>query len=275
MSWMALAGGLALLCWPARSRPVDRLLPLLPETPAPAAPSWPRSRSLMPLGLCALALVMMPVAGPGPVVAAALLTLAVRLHRRARKRGQLQLRAVAALAEAVRALVAGLRAGAGPAEVAESVAESVAENADPDARRVLRELAATERLGVSPEFVPLPGAPDPVRGQAVRRLRRAWSLAQRHGLPLAEVLDSVRRDLDATARFAGQTNARMAGARASALVLAVLPLFGLLLGEAMGAQPTRFLLDTAAGQVLSVVGAALILSGVAWTARLTRQVVVS
>ncbi|SFB09530.1 tight adherence protein B [Amycolatopsis marina] len=268
----AFAGGLGLLCWPTRSGRADRLVSLLPGVPVPATVSFSRSRLLIPLILCLLTVVaLMPLVGLGPVVAIALLAFAVRLQRTARCRGHAQVCAVSALAEAVRAVVAGLRTGASPAEVAEAVAGDAA----PGARRVLRGLAVTERLGVSPTFAPAPDVADLVTGPAVQRLRRAWFLAQRHGLPLADVLDSVRRDLETAARFAGQLDARMAGARASGAVLAVLPLFGLLLGEAMGAHPLRFLLDTLPGQVLSVVGAVLIVAGVAWTARLTRQVVVS
>jgi tight adherence protein B len=270
LSWAALAGGLALLCWP-RSSPGSRLATLLQGAPTHRTSPWTPPRFLFPLLLCTAAAAAVPVLGPGAVVAAALLVLAVRLHRNARVRARAQVSAVSELAEAVRAVVAGLRAGAHPA----TVADSVAVDAAPQPRQVLRELAATARLGVGPETVALPTGEDPVTGQAVRRLQRAWSLAQRHGLPLAEVLDSVRRDLDATARFTGQTDARMAGPRASAAVLALLPMSGLLLGEAMGARPGRVLLTTTPGQVLLVLGAALIFAGVAWTVRLTRQVMVS
>lgn len=270
LSWAALAGGLALLCWP-RNNPGSRLAALRPGAPTHWTSRWSRPRFLFPLLLCTLAAISVPVLGPGAVVAAVLLVFAVRLHRNARTRARAQVTAVSDLAEAVRAVVAGLRAGAHPA----TVADSVATDAAPRPQRVLRELAATARLGVAPETVALPTGEDAATGQAVRRLQRAWSLAQRHGLPLAEVLDSVRRDLDATARFAGQTDARMAGPRASAVVLALLPVFGLLLGEAMGARPGHVLLTTTPGQVLLVLGAALILAGVAWTVRLTRQVVVA
>lgn len=270
MTLAAFSGGLALLCWP-RSSPGTRLVALLHGGPAHRMSRWTPSRVVCPLLLGTSAAVSVPVLGPGAVVAAVLLVLAARLHSNARVRARAQVTAVSELAEAVRAVVAGLRAGAHPATIADSVAVDAASQPG----QMLRELAATARLGVGPETIALPAGEDPVTGQAVRRLQRAWALAQRHGLPLAEVLDSVRRDLDATARFTGQTDARMAGPRASAAVLALLPMFGLLLGEAMGARPGRVLLTTTPGQVLLVLGAALIFAGVAWTVRLTRQVMVS
>lgn len=106
-----------------------------------------------------------------------------------------------------------------------------------------------------------------------RQLSQAWILVQRHGLPLADVLDAVRGDLDARGRFARQTLARMAGPRASATILALLPALGLALGQAMGAHPLRVLTATPTGQLLLLIGVALTCAGVTWSARLTHQVV--
>ncbi|MFD1050398.1 type II secretion system F family protein, partial [Kibdelosporangium lantanae] len=103
----------------------------------------------------------------------------------------------------------------------------------------------------------------------------AWALADRHGLPLADVLTAVVRDLEQRARFARQVQARMAGPRASATVLAYMPLTGVGLGEMMGAHPLRVLSGTTLGQVLLVVGVGLVCAGVLWSAKLTRQVVLT
>ncbi|WP_436493313.1 type II secretion system F family protein [Actinokineospora sp. HUAS TT18] len=99
-------------------------------------------------------------------------------------------------------------------------------------------------------------------------LTRAWRLATRHGLALADVLDATRADLDHQVRFGRQVRARMAGPRASALMLAVLPVLALLLGESMGAAPIAVLTNTPVGQTLLIVGVALICAGVSWTTRL-------
>ncbi len=101
----------------------------------------------------------------------------------------------------------------------------------------------------------------------------AWALAQQHGLPLADVLDAVVRDLDQRARFAGQVQARMAGPRASAAILAALPILGIGLGEAMGAHPLHVLSSTTLGQILLVAGVGLVCAGIQWSARLTHQAV--
>jgi tight adherence protein B len=101
----------------------------------------------------------------------------------------------------------------------------------------------------------------------------AWQLAQRHGLPLADVLDAVRRDLEQRARFTRQVIARMTGPKSSTLVLSLLPLLGIALGETMGASPLRVLSGTGLGQTLLVMGVILLCAGVAWSGRITNRVV--
>jgi len=183
-------------------------------------------------------------------------------HRwwRARREAKVRLATQRALVEALHAMVVDLRAGAPPA----LAAESAAADAPDDVARLLRALAGAARLGGEPAT----GAPD---DEIRRRLVRAWSLSQRHGLPLAELLDAVRRDLGADLRFTSQTEAAMSGPRASAMVLAALPTFGLLLGEGMGAQPVRVLFGTPAGNALLLLGTVLIVGGAAWSNRITRR----
>lgn len=206
------------------------------------------------------------VAGVGGALAAALAT--VTVWRRWRARGELSrsLSAIDGLTEALRSLVAGLRAGAHPAEAAEAAAA----DAQPPAAAPMRAIAAAARLGGDMRRA-LGGTQ--TLAAVLARVSRAWALAQRHGLPLADVLDAVSRDLDQRVRFARQVLARMAGPRTSATTLAVLPTVGIGLGEAMGAHPLRVLTTPGLGQLLLVVGVALLCAGVSWCGRLTGQVV--
>ncbi len=64
----------------------------------------------------------------------------------------------------------------------------------------------------------------------------------------------------------------MAGARATAVILAGLPLLGILLGQLIGAQPLSFLLSGHAGGWLLVVGLALACGGLLWSDRITDRV---
>jgi tight adherence protein B len=59
--------------------------------------------------------------------------------------------------------------------------------------------------------------------------------------------------------------AGLAGARATAAILAGLPCVGVALGELIGAHPVRFLLGGGAGGWLLVLGVGLIGIGVTWS----------
>ncbi|MEU4801146.1 type II secretion system F family protein [Actinosynnema sp. NPDC023587] len=201
------------------------------------------------------------VGGIGGALAGALIGWTSWRVRRARRVERSRLRASAAVAEGLAGFVAELRSGAHPAQAAANAAE----DAEPPAGRVFRAIASAAARGGDVEAA----LTDP----DARPLARAWRLSGEHGVPLADVLEEVRRDLRRRIGFAHRFHARMAGPRSSAAVLAALPVFGVLLGELTGSGPVEVLTSTVAGQVLLVVGAALICVGLAWSARLTRQVV--
>jgi tight adherence protein B len=257
--------GAAVLCWPTR-RSRTRLRDL--STTGRPARRWRPPRP-GPLGVVAGVGVLAWLAvGPGAGVAAAVLSAVLWRRWQSRRRLRAGLDAISALAEAVRSLATGLRTGAHPAEAADLAAADAA----PPAADVLRAIAAAARLDGDIHRA-LATVPTLVLTDALSRLGRAWVLATRHGLPLADVLDAVARDLDQRARFSRQVLARMAGPRASATILALLPAVGVALGEAMGARPLHVLTTTAAGQLLLVTGVALLCAGIAWSARLTERVV--
>lgn len=201
--------------------------------------------------------------GIGGAIAGALVGTVALRRWRSRRAIQDRVSALSDLAETLRSLVSELRAGAHPV----IAAESVATDAPLVGAQAMRAIAAAARLGGDVEQT--------VREPLLADTVHAWALAQRHGLPLADLLAAVVRDLDQRARFARQVQARMAGPRASATILAVLPALGVGLGEAMGAHPLHILSSTTAGQILLVAGVGLVCAGVAWSAKLTRQAVLS
>jgi tight adherence protein B len=258
----------ATLCWPA-SRSSARLRAILGASPQPTGPRRVPKPTTTGLALLAGA-AGWAVGGAGGGIAAALAIATAWRRWTARRTTRRTLAAVDGLAEALRSMVAELRAGAHPA----TAAESAAVDAEPHAAWAMRAVAAAARLDGDVERALTAGQDRaPVTGQVLGQLSRAWTLVQRHGLPLAEVLDSVSGDLEARARFARQVLARMAGPRASATILALLPAIGIALGEAMGARPAHVLTGTGPGQLLLVLGVGLACAGVAWSARLTGQVV--
>ena len=97
-----------------------------------------------------------------------------------------------------------------------------------------------------------------------------WQVAVEGGAGLAEGLDRVSGALRAERDQREELRALLAGPRSTAVVLALLPVFGLLLGGAMGADPMRVLLHSPAGLICLAVGGLLEWAGLAWVARLVR-----
>lgn len=101
------------------------------------------------------------------------------------------------------------------------------------------------------------------------RLALCWQLAAEHGLSIAVLMRAVQTDIAERQRFSARMQAGMAGARATAAILAGLPLVGVALGELIGAAPVSFLTGSAAGGWLLVAGVTLVCCGLLWADRIT------
>ncbi|MBC3842947.1 type II secretion protein F [Streptacidiphilus sp. 4-A2] len=98
-----------------------------------------------------------------------------------------------------------------------------------------------------------------------------WQVASSSGAGLAAGLDRVAEGLRAEGALRETVRAELAGARSTAALLAALPLFGLLLGAGLGADPLRVLLHTSVGLVCLALGALLECAGIVWTGRIARS----
>ncbi|MCG5456784.1 hypothetical protein PSH03_001687 [Micromonospora sp. PSH03] len=145
-------------------------------------------------------------------------------------------------------------------------------SAERDRRRGLDQLcglAADLRAGL-----PVPHTLDvtAVHSDGASRLRQLTSaavrLADRTGAPLAELLERIEADARATDRGLAAAAAQAAGARATAWLLAALPLGGIGLGYAIGVDPMSVLLHSTIGGASAVVAVALQVVGLLWTERL-------
>jgi tight adherence protein B len=105
-----------------------------------------------------------------------------------------------------------------------------------------------------------PGATD-----ALERVATAWRMSSDSGIALVDVVAQVRADLAASAATRREVNAIVSGPRASAVLLALLPVLGVGLGSAMGANPVAILLTTPAGRLLLAAGLVLDAVGLLWT----------
>jgi tight adherence protein B len=98
-------------------------------------------------------------------------------------------------------------------------------------------------------------------------------LAQTQGLAIVALVRAAQRDIVERERFASTVAAGMAGARATAAILAGLPVLGVALGQLIGAEPVRFLLSDGAGGWLLMIGVTLACAGLWWSDRITSQVI--
>jgi tight adherence protein B len=173
------------------------------------------------------------------------------------------------LADAVARIVEELRAGAHPAAALGGLAAD-----GPLARAVLGPAATAAALG---DGIPAALAAEAGRRPAVasdlRRVSRTWALAERHGIPPADLLTGVLDDMRLRITTAGRIRAQLAGPRATAAVLTALPGLGICLGELVGAAPLAVLRSGVLGQLLVVVGVGLAATGAAWAHRITRGAV--
>jgi tight adherence protein B len=164
------------------------------------------------------------------------------------------------LADGLGALAADLRSGRSLIDAAAAAEQACG---DPRAGRSLVRAVRT------PEVDPA-GEPGEI-ADALARIAAATHLSTRTGCSLAAVATAVEDDLRARARHRAELRAATAGPRASAVVLAGLPVLGLLMGSGVGADPWRVLTTTPAGQALLVGGVALEAAGLAWSHRLVER----
>lgn len=102
------------------------------------------------------------------------------------------------------------------------------------------------------------------------RVSALLAVAGRYGVPAASLVAAARDELDHARRHRAATAASLAGPRTTALVLSALPLAGIAMGAAMGANPVAFLAGGGVGGVLLVVGTALVCAGVEVSGRIIR-----
>ncbi|MGC4865437.1 hypothetical protein ACLQ3B_08385 [Micromonospora sp. DT53] len=163
-------------------------------------------------------------------------------------------------------------AGYGTLAVRAALRWRVNRSAERDRRRGLDQLcglAADLRAGL-----PVPHALDvaDVERAGAGRLRQltlaAVRLADRTGAPLAELVERIEADARATDRGLAAAAAQAAGARATAWLLAALPMGGIGLGYGIGVDPVAVLLHSTVGGACAVAAVALQIVGLLWAERL-------
>lgn len=187
---------------------------------------------------------------------------------RRRRRSRMRRRAEArAMASALEVLIGELRVGAHPARAFAVAAAECSGEVGASLQRV----AARTRLGADVAAGLLAAESDSAIPAHWRRLAVFWELAAQRGLALSVLMQAAYQDIVERERFSARMRAALAGARATAVILAALPALGVLLGELIGAHPVRFLLGGGSGGVLLVLGVGLIAVGLAWADRIIER----
>ncbi len=272
----------AVVVAPGRPRPMQRLRRLGPSARPPLSvraslrrlAGWSaRSRWAAPVvGLLAAGSGVV-AAGPALGVCLGVLGWAmVRAASGALRRGA-DGRETAALLDAVEALAAELRAGRTPAGAIAAAAGTVPRTG---VGKVLSAAASVATFGGDPSIAladaaGLPESPGPAVLAGLHRLAAAWRVSASSGSGLADVVETVERDLLADAAHRRGIQAELAGPRATSYLLAGLPLAGIGLGTSLGAAPVHVLLDTTIGQAALLIGVGLDAVGLWWTGRIVRS----
>jgi tight adherence protein B len=110
---------------------------------------------------------------------------------------------------------------------------------------------------------------------AAAGLASAWATASASGAGLAGVVERVTDELVAQLDLRREIDSQLAAPRATARLLALLPLGGMALGVFLGVDPLGMLLGTTVGLCCLVIGSALALAGVVWVDRLARSATVT
>ncbi|WAC92033.1 type II secretion system F family protein [Mycobacterium sp. Aquia_213] len=221
------------------------------------------TRGVVCLATCAAAAAAM-VLPPTTVLAAAVVAATVSLRYRRRRQLRRATEESRTLEAALDVLVGELRVGSHPVRAfgvaADETVGAVAMS--------LRAVAARARLGADATAGLRAAARSSARPTHWHRLAVCWQLASDHGLAIATLMRTAQRDIVEHQRFSSRVDSGMAGARATAAILAGLPMLGVLLGQLIGAHPLSFLLSGRAGGWLLVAGTLLACGGLLWSDRI-------
>lgn len=260
----ALAGLAVLTLWPAAQTADARLGPAFRRpSRATARRRGSGRRLLQVLAAGAVTAVVVRVAAGRPHVVVLVITalgvawagseLLARARRRRHRWGRR-----GRLVSMCDALVAELGAGQPPAAALVEVAAQWPElEVARDAARLGGDVPAALR-----QISRRPG------GEPLASVAAGWEVAVRSGAGLAEVLERLSRVLRDDEEVRREVAAQLASPRATATMLAVLPVFGLGLGTAIGADPAGVLLGTVLGACSLAAGCLLAVAGLFWVERI-------
>ncbi|MEU9235110.1 type II secretion system F family protein [Streptomyces subrutilus] len=203
-----------------------------------------------------------------PLLAGAAAVPLVRRWLRTRARERARAARAAEVVALCGAVVGELRAGAQPGQALTAAIRRTADGPGGPGPAEAGVLAAAAFGGDVPGALRQAARERGAEGLA--GMAACWRVSVDGGAGLAAGLDRLEGALRAERDRQESLRAQLAGARSTAVVLALLPLVGLLIGTGLGADPLRVLLHTPVGWGCLVAGAVLEALGLLWCRRIVR-----
>ncbi|MEU3062137.1 type II secretion system F family protein [Streptomyces subrutilus] len=219
---------------------------------------------------CLAAGLLVAVAGGSvvPLIVGAAAVPVVRRRVRQRQRERAREARAAGVVALCGAAVGELRAGAQPGQALTAALRRTAAGPGGPGPAEAGVLAAAAFGGDVPGALRLAAREPGAEGLA--GMAACWRVSVHGGAGLAAGLDRLEGALRAERDRQESLRAQLAGARSTAVVLALLPLVGLVIGTGLGADPLRVLLHTPMGWGCLAAGAVLEGLGLLWCRRIVR-----
>jgi tight adherence protein B len=267
---LCLAGAAWLMA--GHQRGLRRARLLFADAGAVALPPWWSGERLLPVirlrreWLCLPVALMAAFAAESPLPLA-LGAAAVPLVRRwllARERGRDRDRRVQGVIDLCGATAGELRAGLQPAQALLLAAGATDVLGDAEAAVLAAARFGGDVPGALRKAARQPGA------EGLAGMAACWRVAVDSGAGLAAGLDRLEAALRSESDQREDLKAQLAGAWSTVVLLALLPVAGLAMGWALGADPLYVLFHTPAGIACLVTGGLLETAGLCWAGRIVR-----
>ncbi len=216
--------------------------------------------------LCAPVAALLAVLGESvlPLLAGAVAVPLVRRWLQRRARGRERERVADAVTSLCGSVVGELRAGREPGEALRAAVRSTGALGTAESAVLAAARFGGDVPGALRQAADGPGL-DGLAGMAA-----CWRVAVDGGAGLAAGLARLESALRGERRRREELRAQLAGAWSTVAVLALLPVVGLGLGAALGADPLEVLLHSPGGLVCLFTGGLLEAAGLFWAARIVR-----